>query len=100
MQAGSLPLVPPEKLYIHHHVYRYVSIYRWIVGSCYITQGAQPRALLCDDLERWDGGGEKEAQEEGDMCIYVCVCVCMCVCVCLCVCVDSCCCTEEINTAL
>ena len=28
------------------------------------------------------------------MCIYVCVCVCVCICV------DSCCCTEETNTAL
>ena len=51
------------------------------MGSCYITQGAQPRALLCDDLERWDGRGEKEAQEEGDVCVCLCVCLCVCVCV-------------------
>jgi len=54
------------------------------VGSCYITQGAQPRALLCDDLEGWDGSGEREAQEGGDMCVYICVCVCVCVYVCVC----------------
>ena len=48
------------------------------MGSCYITQGTQPRALLCDDLEGWDGDGEREAQEGGDMCVCVCVCVCVC----------------------
>ena len=66
------------------------------MGSCYITQGAQPRVLLCDDLEGWDRSGEGEAQEGGDMCVSVCICVCVCVCVC----VYSCCCTEETNTAL
>ena len=49
------------------------------MGSCYITQGAQPRVLLCDDLEGWDRGGEGEAQEGGDMCVSVCICVCVCV---------------------
>ena len=52
------------------------------MGSCYITQGAQPRALLCDDLEGWDGSGEREAQEGGDMCVYICVCVCVCLYMC------------------
>ena len=29
--------------------------------------------VLCDDLEGWDGGGGREAQEEGDICIHIAV---------------------------
>ena len=29
--------------------------------------------MLCDDLEGWDGGGGREAQEEGDICIHIAV---------------------------
>ena len=29
--------------------------------------------MLCDDLERWDRESEREAQEGGDMGIYVCI---------------------------
>ena len=29
--------------------------------------------MLCDDLEGWDGEGGREAQEGGDMGIYVCI---------------------------
>ena len=41
--------------------------------------------VLCD--ERWEGeyGGEREAQEEGDICILI---------------AESCCCTAETNTTL
>ena len=42
--------------------------------------------MLCGDLEGWDGGGGgREAQEGGDICIHI---------------VDSCCCTAEINMTL
>ena len=42
--------------------------------------------MICDDLEGWGGdGGEREAQEVGDICIYI---------------ADSCCCTAETNTTL
>ena len=34
------------------------------MGSCCIAQGVS--VVLCDDLEWWDGGGRREAQEEGD----------------------------------
>ena len=27
--------------------------------------------VLCDDLSEWDGGGESEIQEGGDICIYI-----------------------------
>ena len=29
--------------------------------------------MLCDDLERWDREGGREAEEGGDMGIYVCI---------------------------
>ena len=29
--------------------------------------------MLCDDLEGWDKEGGREAQERGDMGIYVCI---------------------------
>ena len=29
--------------------------------------------MLCDDLERWDREGGREAQEGGDMGTYVCI---------------------------
>ena len=51
-------------------------------NSC-IAQGAQLE--LCDDLEKWDGGVEGEAQEGGDTCIII---------------ADSHCCIAETNTAL
>ena len=41
--------------------------------------------MLCDDLKGWDGGGGREAQERGDICILT---------------ADSHCCTAETNTAL
>ena len=42
--------------------------------------------MLCDDLEGWDGGqGEREAQEEGGVCMHI---------------ADSLCCAAEINTTL
>ena len=40
------------------------------VGSCYITQGAQLRALWWPRAVRW-GESEKEAQEGGDICILL-----------------------------
>ena len=27
--------------------------------------------MLCGDLDGWDSGGGREAQEEGDICIHV-----------------------------
>ena len=27
--------------------------------------------MLCDDLEGWDGGGGREFQEGGDICIHM-----------------------------
>ena len=51
------------------------------MGSCYVTQEAQ--LGVCDDLEGWDGGNRKRAQEGGNMCIHV---------------ADSCCCTAKTNT--
>ena len=33
--------------------------------------------VLCDDLEGWDGGGGREAQEEGDICIPIAVSLCV-----------------------
>ena len=29
--------------------------------------------MLCDDLEGWDKEGEREAQEGGDVGIYICI---------------------------
>ena len=41
-----------------------------LMGSCYITQGAEPSAP--DDLEGWgDGWARREAQEGGDICIHI-----------------------------
>ena len=42
-------------------------------------------SVLCDDLERWDGGSGREVQEAGDMCIGI---------------DGSLCCTAETNTTL
>ena len=42
-------------------------------------------SALGDALEGWDGGGGREAQKEGDICILI---------------ADSCCCTAETNTTL
>ena len=54
------------------------------MGSCYVTQGAQPNAF--DDLEGWDGvWGGREVQEGGDICRLM---------------ADSCCCMAETNTTL
>ena len=39
--------------------------------------------MLCDGLEGWVGGGGRQAQEGGDICIYI---------------ADSHCCTAEIKT--
>ena len=39
------------------------------MGSCFIAQGDQLNA--CDDLEGWDREDGREAQEGGDMWIYV-----------------------------
>lgn len=39
------------------------------MGRCYVTQGAQ--LGVYDDLEGWDGGNRKKAQEGGNMCIHV-----------------------------
>ena len=40
------------------------------MGSCHIAYSARSSAWHSDNLERWDGvGGEREVQEEGDMCI-------------------------------
>ena len=39
------------------------------MGSSSIAQGDQ----LCNDLETWDREGGREAQEGGDMGIYVCI---------------------------
>ena len=41
--------------------------------------------MLCDDLDGWDGQGEREVQEIGDICILI---------------ADSHCCTEETNKIL
>ena len=41
--------------------------------------------MLCDDLERCDGEGGREAQEGGDICIHI---------------TDSLCCAAETNTTL
>ena len=39
--------------------------------------------MLCGDLDGWDGGGGREVQEGGDVCIHI---------------ADSLCCTAETNT--
>ena len=41
--------------------------------------------MLCDDLDGWDGEGEREVQEGGDICIHI---------------ADSLCCTAETNATL
>ena len=41
--------------------------------------------MLCDDLDGWDGGGEREVQEGGDIDIHI---------------ADSLHCTAETNTTL
>ena len=38
------------------------------MGSCCIAERAQ---LLCDDLKRWNGGSEREVQEEVGIYIYI-----------------------------
>ena len=48
-------------------------------------QHREPSSVLCDDLERWDGGAGKEAQEGGHICMHM---------------ADSHCCTAQINTTL
>ena len=48
----------------HTHMCKIES--KW--NSC-IAQGAQLE--LCDDLEKWDGRVEGEAQEGGDTCIII-----------------------------
>ena len=56
-----------------------------------MVQGLRPQAsrelssVLCGDLEGWDEGGGREAQEGGDMCIHI---------------SDSHCCTAETNITL
>ena len=45
--------------------------------------------MLCDNLEEWDREGGREAQEGGDMAIYVCIHR-----------ADSLCCTAETSTTL
>ena len=40
--------------------------------------------MLCDDLEWWDGGGGKETQQQGNICIHI----------------AGSCCTVETNTTL
>ena len=37
--------------------------------SCCIAQ--ELSLVLRDDLEGWDGGGGREAQEGGDICIHI-----------------------------
>ena len=49
------------------------------------VQHREPSSVLCDALEWWDGGGGKEAQEGGHICMHM---------------ADSHCCTAEINTTL
>ena len=49
------------------------------------VQHREPSSVLCDALEWWDGGGGKEAQEGGHICMHM---------------ADSYCCTAEINTTL
>ena len=40
------------------------------MGTCCIAQGAH--SVFCDDLEGWDGGGGgRETQEGGDICIQI-----------------------------
>ena len=41
------------------------------MGSSRIAQ--EISSVLCDHLEGWDREGEREAQEGGDMRIYVCI---------------------------
>ena len=55
------------------------------MATCGIAQGAQLSA--CNDLDGWDGvgGGGREFQEGGDICICI---------------ADSLCCTAETNTTL
>ena len=48
-------------------------------------KGENLSSLLCDDLNRWDGVGGREAQEEGDVCMHM---------------IDPPHCTAESNTAL
>ena len=42
-----------------------------------VVQGLRPQAsrelssVLCDNLEGWDKGGGREAQEERDICIHI-----------------------------
>ena len=52
--------------------------------ASYLSTGAQLNSVRCDDLEGWDGG-EREAQEEEDICILR---------------ADSCCYMAETNTTL
>lgn len=41
------------------------------MGSCPVTQGAQP-AMFSDNLEGWDGVGDgQQVQEEGGIYIYI-----------------------------
>ena len=47
--------------------------------------GKPPSSVLCDDLEGWDGEGEREAHEGGNIGVHT---------------ADSLCCTTETNTTL
>ena len=58
------------------------------MGSFSVTQGTQPRALW-KPLEGWDGGCGREAQEERDIWVDICILT-----------ADSFCCTTETNTIL
>ena len=43
--------------------------YGWPMGISYMTQGAHRHTLLCDELDRWDGGRRREVPEGGDVCV-------------------------------
>ena len=51
--------------------------------------------MLCDDLKGWDGGGEREVQEGGDLCVCVCIYIYIYTHIYI---ADSFCCTAETNT--
>ena len=66
--------------------YIYTTIYKTASSweASYLSAGAPLNSVRCDDLEGWDGG-EREAQEEEDICILR---------------ADSRCCMAETNTTL
>ena len=44
--------------------------YGWPMGISYMTQGAHRHTLLCDELDRWDGGGGGGRFRREEMCVF------------------------------